>query len=179
MHWQGWTEMGHIFSPENVGQLLSYYYISRKLEHIYTEKQQDNTEDKGSKQMEGMVQEEGMLDKIGIVHWMSLPNTPILWTTSVINCTILLQEICFRATQCYKCRLLVRGSKGQFITNFTDGFYQIIWNPVKSLEVMLTVEQAWQMELAPIFQYKPCVTNHLLVNLYAFAMGQNLHWYIN
>ena len=69
--------------------------------------------------------------------------------------------------------------KGQFISNFTDGFYQIIWNPVKSLEVMLTVRQARQMELTPIFQYKPCVTNDLLVNMDAFAMGQNLHWYIN
>ena len=67
--------------------------------------------------------------------------------------------------------------KGQF--NFTDGFYQIIWNPVKSLVVMLTVVQAWQMELAPIFQYKPCATNQLLVNMDAFAMGQILHWYTN
>ena len=60
--------MGHILSPENVGQLFSYYYISRKLEHIYPEKQQDNSEDTGLKHMERMVQEEGMLDKIGIVH---------------------------------------------------------------------------------------------------------------
>ena len=69
--------------------------------------------------------------------------------------------------------------KGQFITNFKDGFYQIIWNPVKSLEVMLTVGQVWQMELVLIFQYKPRITNHLSVNMDAFAMGQNLHWYIN
>ena len=69
--------------------------------------------------------------------------------------------------------------KGQFISNLTDGFYQIIWNPVMSLEVMLTVGQAWQMELAPRFQCKPCVTNHLLVNMDTFAMGQNLHWYTN
>ena len=41
--------------------------------------------------------------------------------------------------------------KGQFITNFTDEFYQIICNPVKSPEVMLTVGQALQMELVPIF----------------------------
>ena len=53
VHWQGWNEMGPIFSPQNVGQLFSYYYIS---EHIYTEKQQDNCEDNGSKHMEGMVQ---------------------------------------------------------------------------------------------------------------------------
>ena len=81
-----------------------------KLEYIYPEKQQDNSEkDNGSKHMEGMVQEEGMLDELGIVHWMSLPNTPTPWTTSVINCTILLQEICFRASQCYKCWLLLCG----------------------------------------------------------------------
>ena len=67
--------------------------------------------------------------------------------------------------------------KGQFISNFTDGFYQIIWNPVKSLEVKLTVGQAWQIELALISQYKPCATNHLLVNMDAFAVGQNYHWY--
>ena len=46
--------MGHIFSPENVGQLFSYDYISGKLEHIYPEKQQDNNEDNGPKHMEGM-----------------------------------------------------------------------------------------------------------------------------
>ena len=71
--------------------------------------------------------------------------------------------------------------KGQFISHFTDGFYQIIWNPVKSLEVMLTVGQAWQMELAPIiqYQYQTCATNHLLVNMDAFALCQNLLWYTN
>ena len=42
-----------IFSPENVGQLISYYHISAKLEHIYPEKQQNNSKkDNGSKQME-------------------------------------------------------------------------------------------------------------------------------
>ena len=40
------------FSAENVGQLISYYYISAKLEHIYPERQQDNSEkDNGSKHM--------------------------------------------------------------------------------------------------------------------------------
>ena len=29
--------------------------------------------------------------------------------------------------------------KAQFTPNFTDRFYKIIWNPVKSLEVMLAV----------------------------------------
>ena len=43
-----------IFSPENVGQLISYNHISAKLEHIYPEKQQNNSKkDNGSKQMEG------------------------------------------------------------------------------------------------------------------------------
>ena len=64
------------------------------------------------------VQEEGMRVKIGILHWMSLPNTPILWTISVINCTILPQEICVIGAR----------MKGQFISHLTDGFYQIIWN---------------------------------------------------
>ena len=43
-----------IFSPENMGQLISYYHISAKLEHICPEKQQNNSKkDNGSKQMEG------------------------------------------------------------------------------------------------------------------------------
>ena len=74
MDWEG----SHFFSWK-CGRLFSRYYISGKLEHIYPEKQQDiSYKDNGSKHMEGMVQEVGILDKIGIVHWMSLPNTPIL-----------------------------------------------------------------------------------------------------
>ena len=43
-----------IFSPENMGQLISYCHISAKHEHIYPEKQQNNSKkDIGSKQMEG------------------------------------------------------------------------------------------------------------------------------
>ena len=43
-----------IFSPENMGQLISYYHIPAKLEHIYPKKQQNNSKkDNGSKQMEG------------------------------------------------------------------------------------------------------------------------------
>ena len=60
------------FSAEYVGQLISYYYISGKLEHIYLEKQLDNSEkDNDSKHMEGMegvMQGEWMLDKIGIAY---------------------------------------------------------------------------------------------------------------
>ena len=37
-----------------MGQLISYFHISAKLEHIYTEKQQNNSKkDNGSEQMEG------------------------------------------------------------------------------------------------------------------------------
>ena len=43
-----------IFSTGNVGQLIPYYHISAELEHIYPEKQQNNSKkDNGSKQMEG------------------------------------------------------------------------------------------------------------------------------
>ena len=45
------------FSAEYVGQLISYYYISGNIEHIYPEKQQDNSEDNGSKHMEGWCKE--------------------------------------------------------------------------------------------------------------------------
>ena len=43
-----------IFSPENLGQLISYNHISARLEHIYPEKQQNNSKKgNGSKKMEG------------------------------------------------------------------------------------------------------------------------------
>ena len=43
-----------IFSPENLGQLISYNHISTRLERIYPKKQQENSmKDNGSKQMEG------------------------------------------------------------------------------------------------------------------------------
>ena len=43
-----------IFSPENMGQLISYYHLAAKLEHIYPEKQQNNRKkDNDGKQMEG------------------------------------------------------------------------------------------------------------------------------
>ena len=94
------------FSAEYVGQLISYYYISGKLEHIYPEKQQDNNEkDNGSKHMEGVMQGEWLLDEIDIAYWMSLPNTPILWTASVTNCRILSQDICL-GRRYHKCSLL-------------------------------------------------------------------------
>ena len=38
-----------IFSPENMDKLISYYHISAKLEHIYPEKQHNNSKkDNGS-----------------------------------------------------------------------------------------------------------------------------------
>ena len=38
-----------------MGQLIPYYHKSAKLEHIYPEKQQNNSKkDNGSKQMEGV-----------------------------------------------------------------------------------------------------------------------------
>ena len=47
--------------------------------------------------------------------------------------------------------------EAQCLSKFTDEFQirKTIWNFVNSLDVMLTVEWAWQMELVPIFQYKP------------------------
>ena len=64
------------FSDQYVDQLIAYYYIFEKLEHMDPEKQQDNSEkDNGSKHREGLMKGEGMLDKIGIAYWMSLPNT--------------------------------------------------------------------------------------------------------
>ena len=132
------------FSAKYVGQVISYCYISGKLEHIYPEKQQNDSEkDNGSKHMEGVMQE-GMLDKIGIAYCMSLPNTPILWTTSVTNCRILPQEICFRGSQYHRCSLLVSGWRHTVSLTFTYGFCKTIWNLVKSLKVMLTAGQAWQ-----------------------------------
>ena len=101
-----------IFSPENVGQLFP---ITIYLQNLSTSTLKSNriivrrtmAQNKWRRRM----QVEGMLDKIGIVHWMSLSNTPILWITSLYltNCTILPQEICFRGSQCYKCSLLVSG----------------------------------------------------------------------
>ena len=107
------------FSPENVVQLFFYYYISGKLTQIYPEKQQDDS----TKENYWKHMEEGDLGcRIGIVHWMNLPNTPILWTTPKTNCIILSQEICFRASQYYKCSLLVHGWRHDFISNLTYGF---------------------------------------------------------
>ena len=94
----------------------------------------------------GVMQVKGMLDKIGIVHWMSLSNTPILWIIwlYLTNCTILSQEICFRGSQCYKCSLLVSGWRHD--VSLTS---QMDFKFARLFEIL------WQMELVPVFQYKP------------------------
>ena len=92
----------------------------------------------------GMMQVEGMQDKIGIVHWMSLSNTPILWIILLYltNCTILSQEIYFRGSQLLQMQFIGERMKAQCISYFTDGFQvrKTIWNFVNSLDVMLTIE---------------------------------------
>ena len=84
----------------------------------------------------GVMQVEGMLDKIGIVHWMSLSNTHILWITLLYltNCTILSQEICFRGSQCHKCSLLVSTWRhNASLTSQMDfkfaRLFEILWIP--------------------------------------------------
>ena len=53
-----------------MGQFISYYYISGKLEHIYPEKQQsDSVEDNGPKYLEGVIQGKEMLDKALYIEW--------------------------------------------------------------------------------------------------------------
>ena len=108
MYWQGWIEMGHIFCWKCGSVNFLLLYIWKTWAHlpwksngiIVKRTMAQNT-------WRGMMQGEWMLDKIGIVHWISLPNIPILWTTSVTNCRILSQEICFRGSQYYKCSLSV------------------------------------------------------------------------
>ena len=83
--------------------------------------------------MEGVMQGEEMLDKISIVHWMSLQNTPILCKTSVTNYIILSQEICFRGSQYYTCSLFVNGWRHTVSLNFTDGLAQDYLPPCEVL----------------------------------------------
>ena len=52
-----------------MGQLISYYHISGKLELVYPEKQQDNKKkDNDSKQMEGGGARKENARQKGIVH---------------------------------------------------------------------------------------------------------------
>ena len=81
---------------------------------------------------QGMMQGDGMLDEIGIVHWMSWTNTPILWTRSVTNYRILSQEICFRGSQYYKCSLLLSGWRQNVSLTSEMDFARLfgtLWSP--------------------------------------------------
>ena len=75
-------------------------------------------------------------------------------------------------------QFIVEWMKVHCIANFTYGFRKTIWKLVKSLKVMLTAGQAWQMA-DPIFHYKACATNQLLVNINAFAMGVTISFGIH
>ena len=123
-----------IFSPENMGQLISYYH------NMSTSTLKSNRvivrRTVAQNKWRGMMQVERMLDKIGIVHWMSLSNTHILWITLLYltNCTIFSQEICFRGSQCYKCSLLVsRRRHNVSLTSQMDfrfaRLFEILWIP--------------------------------------------------
>ena len=121
-------------SAENVGQLISYHYISGKLlfTSILKSKRVIVWRTMAQNTWRGMMQGEEMLDKISIVHWMSLPNTPILCPTSVTNCGILSQEICFRGSQYYKCSLLVNGWRHTVSLNSQMDYarlFDTLWSP--------------------------------------------------
>ena len=66
------------FSAEKVGQLIFYYYISRKLlfTSILKSKKVIVWRTMAQNTWRGMMQGEEMLDKISIVHWMSLQTLP-------------------------------------------------------------------------------------------------------
>ena len=91
------------------------------------------------------MQGEWMLDNISIVYCMSLQNTPIIWAASMTNCKILSREICFKRKSVLQIQFIGEWMKVHYISNFTDGLRKTIWHIVKSLEVVLTVGQAWQM----------------------------------
>ena len=177
MYWQGWIEMGHIFCWKcgSVNFLLLYIWktwahLSWKSNRIIVRRTRaQNT-------WRGAMQGERMLDKISIVHWMSLPNTPILCTTSVTNCRILSQEMCLGGSQYYKCSLFVNGWRHTVsLTSQMDcaRLFDTLWSPCRKCWLLDKYDK-WR---APIFQYKLCATNHFLVNMNAFARGQNPHWH--
>ena len=64
---------------------VSYFPITIYLQNLSTSTLKSNRiivrRTMAQNKRRGMMQVEGMLDKIGIVHWMSLSNTPILWIT--------------------------------------------------------------------------------------------------
>ena len=119
---------------------VSYFPITIYLQNLSTSTLKSNRiivrRTMAQNNWRGMMQVEGMLDKIGVVHWMSLSNTPILWITLLYltNCTILSQEICFRGSQCYKCSLMVSGWRhnvsptSQMDLKFAR-LFEILWIP--------------------------------------------------
>ena len=90
----------------------------------------------------GMMQVEGMLDKIGVVHWMSLSNTPILWITLLDKLYNIVTGNLLQRKSMLQMRFIGERMKAQCLSNFTDGFKvrKTIWNFMNSLDVMLTVE---------------------------------------
>ena len=53
MYWQGWIELDPIFVWKCGSVSFFYYFLPGKLEHIYTEKQQESNEDNGSNHVVG------------------------------------------------------------------------------------------------------------------------------
>ena len=90
----------------------------------------------------GVMKVDGMLDKIGIVHWMSLSNTPILWITLLDKLYNIVTGNLLQRKSMLQMQFIGERTKVQCISNFTDGFQfrKTIWNFVNSLDVMLTVE---------------------------------------
>ena len=90
----------------------------------------------------GMMQVDGMLYKIGIAHWMSLSNTPILWITLLDKLYNLVTGNLLQRKSMLQMQFIGEWTKARSIFNFTDGFQVLktIWNFVNSLHVMLTVE---------------------------------------
>ena len=164
------------FSAENVGQLIPYtIYLKNLSTSILTSNKVIVWRTMAQNTWRKIMQGEETLDKISIVHWMSLTNTPILCPTSVTNCRILSQEICFRGSQYYGCSLLVNGWRHTVSLNSQMDYarlFNTLWSPWR-LCWLLDDHDKW---LAPKFQNKPCATNRLLVNMDAFARGQNLLW---
>ena len=83
-----------------------------------------------------------------------LPNTPILWTSSLTNYRILSQEICFRGSQYYKYSLLVSGRRHTVSltshTNFAR-LFQTLWSPWRLCWLMDNMPNGWP----PYFNINP------------------------
>ena len=90
----------------------------------------------------GMMQVDGTLDKIGIVHWIGLSNTPFFESFYLTNCDNIVTWNFLQRKSMLQMQFIGERMKAQSIFNFTDGFQvrKTIWNFVNSLDVMLTVE---------------------------------------